>query len=323
MIVVRNLCHTYPGSRRQPQRMALDNLDLTVEMGTLCILSGPNGSGKSSLFRMLCGLSQPSSGSIRIDGSDVLANPGAARRITGVVFQSPALDKQLSVAENLRLHARLHGLGTEDYRTRCAQALAWTDLGDRLDERVETLSGGLARQVELAKCLLTRPRILLLDEPTTGLDPASRRSFLNTLKRVQQDENITILMTSHVFSDADYADTVAIMHNGRLLAHDSPDMLKARVGATMVVMTPRDPQAFATILSSEFGQPSWRYGDELRIDNTNADKAASLISGILEHYSAEVLSIGVRQPDLEDVFVHVTGKKVVEHTSSPTLEKVP
>lgn len=322
MIVVRDLFHTYPGTRRQPPRMALRNLNLSVDSGTFCILSGPNGSGKSSLFRILCGLSYPSSGSVTVGGHDLLANPAAIRTITGVVFQSPALDKQLSVQENLKLHADLHGLGKAEYTDRRMDALAWTDLADRLDDRVETLSGGLARQAELAKCLLIRPRILLLDEPTTGLDPASRRSFLQALRQVQKRAGMTVLMTSHVFSDADYADSMAVMHNGHLLAHDSPKALKARIGTAMVVITARDPESFAAVLNSEFGEHPWRYGDELRIDNANPDKAATLISSILGRYSADIISVGVRQPDLEDVFVYITGKGSDVHTRPPALESV-
>lgn len=322
MIVVRDLFHTYPGTRRQPPRIALRNLSLSVDAGTFCMLSGPNGSGKSSLFRILCGLSYPSSGSVTVGGHDLLANPAAIRALTGVVFQSPALDKQLSVEENLKLHADLHGLGKVEYTDRRMDALAWTDLADRLDDRVETLSGGLARQAELAKCLLIRPQILLLDEPTTGLDPASRRSFLQALRQVQKRAGITVLMTSHVFSDADYADSMAVMHNGHLLAHDSPKALKARVGTAMVVITAHDPASFAIVLTSEFDERPWRYGDELRIDNANPDKAATLISSILSRYSTEIASIGVRQPDLEDVFVYITGKGSDVHTHPPALESV-
>ncbi|GAB3124666.1 ABC transporter ATP-binding protein [Novispirillum itersonii subsp. nipponicum] len=307
MILIRNLRHTYPGTRRQSARNALRDLSLEIPAGQFCILSGPNGSGKSTLFRILCGLAAPSSGSVSIGGHDLATAPERIRPLMGVVFQSPAVDKNLSVQENLTLHADLHGLrGTA--AGRMTEALAWSDLKDRLGDRVETLSGGLARQVELAKCLMTRPQILLLDEPTTGLDPASRRSFILALRRLQRDRKMTVLMTSHVFSDAEFADSVAILRDGALMAHDTPDRLKAMVGTEMVVIRPRDPAAFATVLETGFSRRPVRYGDELRIENIPPAEAVPLIAAVLDHHRADVLSIGVKQPDLEDVFVHVTGR---------------
>lgn len=308
MIVIRNLRHTYPGTRRQSARNALRDLTLDIPDGQFCILSGPNGSGKSTLFRILCGLSSPSSGSVSIGGHDLATAPDKVRHLLGVVFQSPAVDKNLSVRENLTLHADLHGLRGAVAADRMKEALGWSDLRDRLGDRVETLSGGLARQVELAKCLMTRPQILLLDEPTTGLDPASRRSFILALRRLQRERAMTVLMTSHVFSDAEQADSVAILRDGVLLAHDTPDRLKAMVGSEMVVIRPRDPAPFATVLAEQFGRLSIRYGDELRIENIAPDEAVRLIAAVLEKHRDDVLSIGIKQPDLEDVFVHVTGR---------------
>lgn len=308
MIVIRDLTHVYPGTRRQPARTALRDLSLSVPEASFCILSGPNGSGKSTLFRILCGLSRPTAGSVTIAGHDLLRQPDAVRRELGVVFQSPAVDKQLAVEENLRLHADLHGIRGATYVERRDEALTWSDLRDRLGDRVDTLSGGLARQVELAKVLMTRPRVLLLDEPTTGLDPASRRSFLKALRRLQRERSMTVLMTSHVFSEAEDADSVVIMRGGELLAHDSPQALKAMVGTEMVVMRPRDPAAFAPILARDFGHEPIRFGDELRVENVAPEDAVRLIGAVLDRHRDDMLSIGVKQPDLEDVFVHVTGK---------------
>lgn len=308
MILIRNLRHTYPGTRRQSARNALRDLSLEIADGQFCILSGPNGSGKSTLFRILCGLATPSSGTVTIGGHDLATAPERIRPLMGVVFQSPAVDKNLSVQENLTLHAELHGLRGAAATARITEALSWSDLKDRLGDRVETLSGGLARQVELAKCLTTRPQILLLDEPTTGLDPASRRSFILALRRLQRDRRMTVLMTSHVFSDAEFADSVAILRDGTLLAHDTPDRLKAMVGTEMVVIRPRDPAAFAAVLETGFARTPIRYGDELRIENIPPEEAVPLIAAVLANHRDDVLSIGVKQPDLEDVFVHVTGR---------------
>lgn len=311
MIVIQDLTHVYPGSRKTGPRKALDALTLSVSEGEFAILSGPNGSGKSTLFRILCGLALPSAGTVHVGGFDLFAEPAKVRGIMGVVFQNPAVDKQLSVAENIRLHADLYGITGAEFAARRDEALAWTDLGDRLEQKVETLSGGLARQVELAKVLMTRPRVLLLDEPTTGLDPMSRRNFLDALHRLHRERGMTVLMTSHVFSEAEDVGRVAIMREGKLLAYDSPQTLKARIGTEMVVVQPDgDAEAFAEILRAELGLAVRRHGDELRLEETENGEGLPLLERMLERYRPRIRSISIKQPDLDDVFVHVTSRAV-------------
>jgi len=232
-----------------------------------------------------------------------------------VVFQSPAVDKHLSVIENLRLHAALHGLKGAVFEHRLTAAIGWSDIASRLNDRVDSLSGGLARQVELAKVLLTEPRLLLLDEPTTGLDPASRRSFLVALRRLQRDRGMTVLMTSHVFSEAEEADSVAIMRDGHLLVHDSPRALKGLVGTEMVVVETATPTRLAAALLAELGLPALVHGNEVRIDAIPTSGAVALIDTILHRWRPEITSIAVKQPSLEDVFIQVTGKTAVAEDS--------
>lgn len=308
MIEIESLTHVYPATRKTLARVAINGLSLRIKEGEFAILSGPNGSGKSSLFRILCGLSTPTSGSIRINGVDLLKNPEQIRPLMGVVFQSPAVDKHLSVAENLAIHADLYAVPRDEYEARRTEALQWTDLGDRLDQKVDTLSGGLARQVELAKVLLTRPRILLLDEPTTGLDPASRRNFLSALRRLQRERGMTVLMTSHVFTEADDVDRVAIMKEGVLLAWDTPAALKAMIGKEMLVLQPTDPDRLAQALKDQLGLTVMRHGDELRLEETENGAGLPLAEKILERFRPEILSLAIKRPDLDDVFVHITGR---------------
>jgi ABC-2 type transport system ATP-binding protein len=312
MIQIENLSHVYPASRKTPARKAIDGLTLTVEEGQFCILSGPNGSGKSTLFRILCGMAYPSSGTIRIGGYDLLKEPAKARAQMGVVFQSPAVDKHLSVAENLKLHADLHGLSGRDLYERTDEALGWTDLKDRQNDKVMTLSGGLARQVELAKCLLTRPRLLLLDEPTTGLDPASRRNFVDALHKIQRGRQMTVLMTSHIFSEAEDADRVAIMKGGVLLANDSPQALRGQLGREMVVVQSRNAEALETRIRMGLNISTRRHGDEIRLEETGNGDSLPLLEKLLAAYRPEIDSIAIKQPALEDVFIHLTGKTAAE-----------
>jgi ABC-2 type transport system ATP-binding protein len=305
-ITIAGLAHTYPKSRRAPARTAIAGLTFSVDEGDFAILSGPNGSGKTTLFRILCGMIVPSSGAVRVAGHDLLASAAEARRHLGVVFQSPAVDKHLTVEENLRLHAALYGIGRREFLARRDEALGWSELRNRLGDRVITLSGGLARQVELAKCLLTRPSVLLLDEPTTGLDPASRRHFLDALRTLQKSRGMSVLMTTHVFAEAEDADRVAIMKAGHLLAYDTPQALRARLGREMVVAESRDPQSLAARIQSELGLVTHRHGDELRFDETAAGAGLPVLEKLLARYRGEITSIAIKQPTLEDVFIHLT-----------------
>jgi ABC-2 type transport system ATP-binding protein len=308
MIDISHLSHVYPGSRKSAPRTAIDDLSLAIGDGEFCILSGPNGSGKSTLFRILCGMALPSSGKISVNGFDLLAEPAKARAQMAVVFQSPAVDKHLSVRENLRLHATLYGLKGSGFEERLSEAVDWTDLKDRLADKVDTLSGGLARQVELAKCLLTRPSILLLDEPTTGLDPSSRRNFIEALHKIQRGRKMTVLMTSHIFSEAEDADRVAIMKGGRLLALDSPQTLRAQLGREMVVVQSRHADLLEVKIRTDLGLKTRRYGDEIRLEETSNGDSLPVLEQLLARFRADIDSIAIKQPTLEDVFIHLTGK---------------
>ncbi len=308
MITLQGLTHVYPGHRKTPPHAAVRDLSLHVPAGEFCVLTGPNGSGKSTLFRILCGTLTPSAGRVEIAGADLFRQPDAARRALGVVFQSPAVDKQLSVRENLRLHATLYGLGRGTLAARLGEALEWSDLEGRLDQRVDTLSGGLARQVELAKCLLTRPRLLLLDEPTTGLDPASRMRFLKALHTLQRQRDMTVLMTSHIFAEAEAADRVAVMMGGHLLALDSPGALRDRVGREMLVVEAEAPDHLHAALAESLGRVVTRHGDELRLEGLGRGDGLALLEQVLAEHRDAVRSVAIRRPDLEDVFVHITGR---------------
>lgn len=321
MITIRNLTHTYPGTRKMPPRTAIADLTLDVAEGEFAILSGPNGSGKSTLFRILCGLTLPGQGTVTIGGFDLFAQPAKVRDIVGVVFQSPAVDKHLSVGENLKIHADLYGLKGADFVRRRDESLSWTDLDGRLDQKVDTLSGGLARQVELAKVLMTDPKVLLLDEPTTGLDPMSRRNFLAALHRLQKERGMTVLMTSHVFSEAEDVDRVAIMREGKLLAHDTPAALKSMIGTEMVVVQAKDSEALAARLRAEMGLAVRCIGDEVRLEETENGESLPLLERILDTYRADIASIAIKQPGLDDVFVHVTSKAVPDHAIAADLRR--
>lgn len=233
-VSIQGVSHRYPPSRRGgPSRLALDKVQLTIARGELFGLLGPNGGGKSTLFHILSTVFPPTAGQVQIFGQDVASQAEGVRRKLGVVFQSPALDRTLSVEENLIHQGHLYGLRGSALNQRIRELTDRLDIAARLDDRVETLSGGLKRRVEVAKSLLHRPELLILDEPSTGLDPIARRSLRELLQDLCR-EGLTVLLTTHLLDEADECARVAILDGGRLVAWGPPKQLKADVPSEAV-----------------------------------------------------------------------------------------
>ena len=206
-------------------------LSFSVASGDLFAMLGPNGGGKTTLFRIISTLIAPTSGTVEVFGIDVGTHPAEARKQLGVVFQSPAIDPWLTVLENLRHHGYLYGLSGAPLARGIERALERFGLTPRAGDRVGTLSGGLRRRVELAKALLPEPPLLVLDEPSSGLDPAARRELLQELRRLRDDEGTTIVLTTHLMAEAAVSDRVGILHEGRLVAIGAPGDLVANLPA--------------------------------------------------------------------------------------------
>ena len=211
-------------------RKALDGVSISINAGEFVALLGPNGAGKTTLFQLLTGLFVPDGGSIKVDGADIRHNAVPALAGLGVVFQQPTLDLDLSVADNLRFHANLHGISGADARQRIEHGLAQLKLSDRAKDRSRALSGGQRRRVELARALLHHPSLLLMDEPTVGLDPASRRDLLSYVLELRQERNMAILWATHLVDEAEKADRVIVMHKGHVLTTGSPADLVSQTG---------------------------------------------------------------------------------------------
>lgn len=209
---------------------ALDAVSLTLRPGEFVALLGPNGAGKSTLFQLLSGLFVADGGRIAIAGHDIRGNPVAALAQIGIVFQQATLDLDLGVGANLRFHARLHGIERSERRQRIDTALSRYGLGDQRDKPCRALSGGNRRKVELARALLHRPRLLLMDEATVGLDPASRRQLLDDVHRLCVDQGLTALWATHLVDEAEHADRVLVLHQGKLLCEGTPTMLLEQTG---------------------------------------------------------------------------------------------
>ena len=286
------------------ERTALAGVSFDVRRGELFALLGPNGSGKTTLFRILATSLVPAGGTVRLLGADVVRQPHLARRVIGVVFQAPSLDRKLTAAENLRHQGRLYGLRGRALEARIAEALAGVGVGDRAGERVERLSGGLARRVELAKGMLHRPAVLLLDEPTTGLDPTARREFWAQLERMRRDTGATVVLTTHLMDEAERSDRVAILDAGRMVALGTPAALTAEIGGEIITLTSGTAEALATRIAERFSCPATVVEHSVRIEQP---RAHDLVARLVETFPAEILRLTLGRPTLEDVFVHRTG----------------
>ena len=301
MIQVQDLTHRYG------TRVALKNVTFEVKKGEVFGLLGPNGGGKSTLFRILSTMMVPTEGRAAIAGDDVVRNPSAVRRHVGVVFQTQSLDKALTVEENLRAQGHLHGLSGPELRDRMARAMERLGLADRGKDLVETLSGGLRRRVEIAKALLHRPQVLLMDEASTGLDPAARRDLTRHIEELRDREGVTILLTTHVLEEADRCDRLALLHEGSIVALGSPAELRSRIGGDVVVLESGEAGALASGIESRFGLKTAAMDGRVRVEIANGHR---FIAEVVEAFPGAIQSVGLHKPTLEDVFVRETGASI-------------
>ena len=293
-------------SHRYGSRLAVADLSLEIPEGEVFAFLGPNGSGKTTLFRLLSTLIPVEAGEIRILGHNLARDATAVRRHMGVVFQAPSLDKKLTVAENLRHQGRLYGLSSADLAARTGELLAAVGLADRTRDRVETLSGGMKRRVELAKSMLHRPRLLLLDEPSTGLDPAARSDLWQYLRQVRERDRTTIVLTTHLLDEAERADRIAIMNHGRLAALGAPEALRSAVGGDAITIQATHPEPLAAAIRERFSVEPQVLDGTVRLDQPDGHK---WIPRLVEAFPAEIQTITLGKPTLEDVFIARTGHR--------------
>ena len=281
-------------THRYGDRVALDDVSFSVRSGEVFALVGPNGGGKTTLFRILSTALPLTTGSARIGGIDV--RDAAVRRKLGVVFQSPSLDKKLTVRENLRHHGHLYGLSGRELGGRIDEALGRFRLADRGDDLAEKLSGGMQRRVEIAKAVLPRPEVLLLDEPSTGLDPGARRDLWDVLRGLS---GVTVLLTTHLLEEAERCDRLAILHKGRRVALGAPGELRAEIGGDVVTLRARDPGALAEAVKARFGAEPEVSDGALRFAR---DRGHEFAGALVEAFGPRIESVTVAKPSLEDVF---------------------
>ena len=292
-------------SKRYGRVLALDDISLNVPRNTLFALLGPNGAGKTTLMHILSTLLQPDSGTALVAGIDVVRQPLQARRRLGIVFQEPSLDDRLSVRENLDLHGLVFGVPRKLRRRRIDELLELVELTEWAEKIVRTLSSGMKRRLEIARALVHDSEILLLDEPTVGLDVQTRDRIWHYVRRLQAERDITVIVTTHYIEEVEGCDQVCVIDNGKVLANGSPTALKQQFGQQVLRVVPKTPQSRADIVA--------RYAARLKKNSTeeiilSADDAFS--EGFLAENGALIRALSIEVPSLESVFLTLTGREI-------------
>ena len=268
---------------------------------------GPNGAGKTTTINILCTLTKPTGGIALVNGYDVMKDTSAIRRTIGVVFQETTLDSYLTAEQNLLFHAYAYGVPKDIMQTRMKNLLKLVDLWDRKNAKIQTFSGGMKRRLELVRGLIHHPKVLFLDEPTLGLDPQTRNYIWDYLDRIRREENVTIFMTTHYMDEADTCDRIAVIDNGKIVAIDSPETLKNKLGGDVVSLRTSDQSGALSELSEQ-----WSVGVEVEEDLITfaVPNGEKFLPTFIRKFKGQILSIGVRRPTLDDVFLNLTGKDI-------------
>jgi ABC-2 type transport system ATP-binding protein len=313
--LMRDLADVEPGipaievthlSKRFGDVEAVRDVSFSVAPGEVFALLGPNGAGKSTTIKMLCTLSRPTSGTARVAGCDIATQPKAVRRRIGLVFQEQTLDQQLTAEENLRFHAVLYRMPAAQVAPRIDRVLTLVGLADRRNDLVATFSGGMARRLEIARGMLHTPAVLFLDEPTIGLDPQTRAQMWGDVMRLRDEEGVTVLLTTHYMEEAEYADRIAIIDQGDIVALDTPANLKATVGAETVELQTADDQVAMGALERA-GLDCRRAAQSIVVSVTDGE---SEVPRLIEIVGVPVRSVHVHRPTLDDVFLYFTGREI-------------
>jgi ABC-2 type transport system ATP-binding protein len=294
---------------RYGDREALGGVSFEVAAGEIFGVLGPNGGGKSTLFRILSTMVPPGAGSLSLFGKDPARDLNGARRALGVVFQSPSLDLMLTARENLLHQGHLYGLRGRVLSERMSTLLETVGLADRAAERVDRFSGGMRRRLEIAKALLHEPRVLILDEPSTGLDPGARRDLWQHLHRLRDAHGVTVLLTTHLMDEAEHCDRLLILDRGLRVALESPAALKEQVGGDVVTVDVDDPEALAAEAAARFSVKATVVGGRVRVER---ERGHELAAALVEAFPGRIRSVSIGKPTLEDVFIDLTGRRFEE-----------
>lgn len=297
-------------SKRFGRTLALDSVSLSVEQGELFALLGPNGAGKTTLVHILCTIHLLDLGQAKIAGFDVLNQPVFARQQLGVVFQEPSLDSRLTVYENLDFHGRIYSVPATLRQSRIKEALELVELSKWRDSLVRSLSGGMKRRLEIARALIHDPEVLILDEPTVGLDAQTRGRMWEYIHTLQQQRQMTVLVTTHYIEEVEKCNRVCIIDHGKVLALDTPEQLKATHGREVLWLEPKDAATRQAILQ-KYGTQAVELEGQVGLSNPSEAQVA----GFFAEFGSRLLSSKMQMPSLEDVFLTLTGRAIRDQSA--------
>ena len=313
-ISVQGLTKTY--GRGEHAVEAVRGIDLQVEPGQTYGFLGPNGAGKSTTIEMLCTIRNPTGGSARVAGYDVVSQRDEVRRRIGLVFQQQTLDQQLTAVQNLRFHADLYGLARADADRRIDEVLDMVALSDRRGDEVQKFSGGMKRRLEIARGLVHAPQVLFLDEPTIGLDPQTRRAIWDYLHDLRRRTEITVFVTTHYMDEAEHCDRIAIMDHGRIVVEDTPEALKSSVGTDRIALRTDDDELTITRLRERLGVEAAMHEGQVTLA---VAEGAHVVPRLFTELDVVIQSVTVTRPSLDDVFMTYTGRTIRDSEGPQSL----
>lgn len=297
---------------------AVRGVTFSVREGEIFGFLGPNGAGKTTTIKMLCTLLDPTGGAAKLAGFDVISRPSDVRRAIGVIFQDPSLDDRLTARENLELHAVVYGVPRSERLARINEALAFVDLTDRTEDIVRTFSGGMKRRLEIARGLVHRPRILFLDEPTTGLDPQTRKRTWEVLRSLREKHKLTLFLTTHYMDEAEHCDRIAIIDHGKIVTVGSPDELKRQVGKDVVTVRTAEPDVLAKVLLEKHAITPDRTDEGLCFRVADGE---TFVVELIREARVRLSGIAVRRPTLDDVFLALTGRQIRDEANETGVNR--
>jgi len=307
IIEVKNLTKKFNGLT------AVDDVSFEVKKGEIFGFLGPNGAGKSTTINMLSTILSPTEGEAFINKFNVLSQKDEVRKSIGLVFQDPSLDDRLTAEENLRFHAKLYGVPSNEFQKRKQEVLEFVDLWDRRDDIVKNFSGGMKRRLEIARGLLHYPAVLFLDEPTIGLDPQTRAHLWDYILRLKREKEMTIFMTTHYMNEAEYCDRIAIIDHGKIVASGTPRELKKQVGGDIIRMSSAQKQKLKRELEERYKKEIKEEDGTLQLEVADGEK---FLPRLFNELDTKIDSIELRKPTLDDVFLSLTGRKIREEEAS-------
>ena len=307
IIKVRNLTKKFNGLT------AVDHISFDVKKGEIFGFLGPNGAGKSTTINILSTILSPTEGEATINNFNILSQKNEVRKSIGLVFQDSSLDDQLTAEENLRFHAKLYGVPSDEYKKRKKEVLQLVDLWERQNEIIKNFSGGMKRRLEIARGLIHYPAVLFLDEPTIGLDPQTRAHLWDYILKLKQEKEMTIFMTTHYMNEAENCNRIAIIDHGKIIVLNSPDNLKTKIGGDVVRMKTSDKPSLKKELKERYNVEIKDEDGTLQIEVTNGNQ---FLPRLFNELTTKIDAIELRKPTLDDVFLHFTGHAIREEEAS-------